>query len=42
MTMTNGQKNLLNEAYIQMGHLIGKLGGPASYYSHLKEIWLNA
>ena len=37
-----GQKNLFSGAYIETDHLTSRSGGPASYYGHLKEIWLNA
>ena len=42
MMKIRGQKNPLSGAYIQMDDPIGTLGGPALYYCHLKEIWLNA
>ena len=41
MTKTKGQKNLFSGAYIQMDHLTGRPEELASYYGHLKEIWLN-
>ena len=41
MTRTRGQRSLFNGAYIQKGHPTGKLGGPASYYYHLKETQLS-
>ena len=41
MMKIKGQKNLFSGAYIQTDHLTGRPVGPASYYGHLKEIWLN-
>ena len=38
MMKIRGQKNPLSGAYIQMDYLIGRLGGPASYCCHLKEM----